>query len=255
MVRIIKRLICIAAFFLISGCATLYNPATGRNELIFIDSNTEVALGKNVMPDVFKKHPLTPDQGLQQRVQDVGRRLVSVSDRQDIEYKFYCLEEKELNAAAYPGGYIIVNKGLASILTDDELAYVLGHETGHVAARHITKKLQSGMAYQMLLTVAFIGIGDRVPGAQGIAQGIDTIHNLVALGYDRHDEYEADKLGAKYAFKSGFNPYGSVSALAKIKQQEGPSWKALEYFRSHPYADERIAALKEYIPTLMSGSH
>lgn len=72
------------------------------------------------------------------------------------------------------------------------------------------------------------------------------------MGYSRKDEYEADRLAAKYALKSGYNPYGSISALEKIKKQEGPNWKIMGYFRSHPYADDRIKVLTDFIPGLPS---
>jgi predicted Zn-dependent protease len=233
------------------GCATLYNSATGKNELIFINSATETAMGRNVQKDLLKKHPLANDPTLQERAQRVGGKVASVSDRKDIVYKFSVLADKELNAMALPGGYIYIYKGLMDIVNDDELAYVLGHETGHVAARHIAKKLQSNMAYQTILNMAFIGVavGTGV-NAQPIALGVDKVYSLIELGYSRQDEYEADRLAAKYAFKSGFNPYAAISALEKIKKQEGPNWKVLGYFRSHPYVEERIKALTGFIPGL-----
>jgi predicted Zn-dependent protease len=131
----------------------------------------------------------------------------------------------------------------------------VGHEVGHVAARHIAKKLQANMAYQLLLGVAFAGFGDSSGGnASNVAQGVDAVYNLVSLSYSRKDEYEADRLGAKYSFKSGFNPWGSLTALEKIKTQEGPNWKVMAYFRTHPYVEDRVAALKVVIPEVEKGA-
>ena len=232
----------------------MYNPATGRNEFIFINSETEVALGKSVIPELIKEHPLSRNLYLEERAEAIGGRLAAVSDRQDITYKFYVLEDKELNAMALPGGFIYINRGLIEILNDDELAYVLGHETGHVAARHIAKKLQANMGYQLILGIAFASVGDGSgESAADIARGVDTVYSLVGLSYSRKDEYEADRLAVKYAFRAGFNSYGSLSALEKIKQEEGPNWKVLEYFRTHPYVDERIKALKDFIPGVIGG--
>lgn len=229
----------------LTGCATLYNPATGRNEFILIDSKTEVAIGRNVIDDLVRRHPLSNDENLQRRIQGIGRHIASVSDRQDIEYEFKVLADKELNALTLPGGFIYINKGLVDKLTDDEIAYVLAHEVGHTAARHIAKKLQANMAYQLLLSVAFASVGSQAgESAADVARGIDTVYNLIGLSYSRKDEFEADKLGAKYVFKAGFNPYACLSALEKIKKSEGPNWKVLRYFRTHPYVDERIEALK-----------
>lgn len=256
MVRI-KRLghtlgICWLVF--LSGCSTLYNPASGKKEFILINSAIEEAIGKNVISEITKDHPVSKDRYLTERVKRIGERLAHASDRQDINYKFSVLEDKELNAMALPGGYIYINSGLAKALNDDELAYVLGHEVGHVALRHIAKKIQSNMAYQLVLGIAFASLGDD-PGksAQDIASGVDTVYNLISLGYSRKDEYEADRLGVKYAARSGFKPDAAISALEKIKKEEGPNWKVLGYFRSHPYADERIAAIKKIISKTKTG--
>ncbi len=235
----------------LAGCATLYNPATGRNEFILIDSKTEVAIGRNVIDDLIRRHPLSDDENLQRRIQRIGRHIASVSDRQDIEYEFKVLADKELNALTLPGGFIYINKGLVDRLTDDEIAYVLAHEVGHTAARHIAKKLQANMAYQLLLSVAFASVGSQAgESAADVARGIDTVYNLIGLSYSRKDEFEADRLGAKYVFKAGFNPYACLSALEKIKKSEGANWKVLRYFRTHPYVDERIEALKVDISNL-----
>lgn len=251
--NIFKKIVIVAMLVSLSGCTTLYNPATGRNELILIDSATEVAIGQRLARELVKRGAISPDISLQERVRAIGNRIAAVSDRQDIEYKFSVLKDKELNALTLPGGFIYVNKGLMDALNDDELAYVLAHETGHVACRHIAKKIQSNMAYQLLLDIAFSGMGSKTASnAQDIARGVDTIYNLIELSYSRKDEYEADRLGVKYAFCAGFDPYAALSALEKIKEGEGLSWKILEYFRTHPYVDERINALKTFIPQLIA---
>lgn len=246
------KIIILFGLVLLCGCATTYNPATGRNEYIFISTETEVNAGKGVQQEVLRQYELSNDAQLKRRVNDLGSRLAGVSDRQDLEYKFYVLEDKSFNAMALPGGFIYVNSGLAKLLNDDELAYVIGHEVSHVAAKHIIKKMQAGMTYQMILAVALVSAGDssRSAAAANAVQGADTIYNLINLGYSRKDEYEADMIGVRYAHKAGFDPYASLSALEKIRQEEGPNWKVLGYFRSHPYADERIEALRKYIPEL-----
>jgi predicted Zn-dependent protease len=232
------------------GCSTIYNPATEKKEFVFIDTDSEIAIGKSVQEEVLIQKKPSKDAALEERVRRIGRRLAAVSDRKDLEYKFYVLEEKELNAMALPGGLIYVNSGLVKILDDDQLAYVIGHEVGHVAARHIAKKIQANLTYQLIFAIASAGMGSDRPVTRSVAVGVDTVYQLASLGYSRKDEYEADKIGARYSYRAGFDPYGALTALEKIKQEEGPNWKALGYFRSHPYADERIAALKKYIPEI-----
>lgn len=246
-----KRLIIVALLLFLPGCATLYNSATGRNEIILINSQTEIAIGRNVSARITKEHAVLSDRKFADRIQAIGARLSEVSDRLDLKYEFFVLADNELNAVSLPGGFIYVNKGLMDALDNDELAFVVGHEIGHVAARHAVKKIQAGMAYQMLLSLAFAGFGNKgAAGAQDIAQSVDTAYNLIQLGYSREDEYLSDKLGVKYAFKAGFNPQASLSSLAKLKTNEGANVKVLGYLRTHPYVDDRIKALKGYISEL-----
>ena len=228
------------------GCATMYNPATGRKEFIFINDETEIAMGRNVVRQIAKETPLWRNSAAQSRVESVGRRIAEVSDRSELNYEFYILDDKELNAMALPGGFVYINRGLLTLVTDDELAFILGHEVGHVAARHSVKKLQSAMGFQLLLTLAFSFAGEKNAQAAGnIAQASDMAYNLISLGYSRQDEYAADTLGVKYASLAGFNPKAAIAALQKIKKAESQSGKVPIYLRSHPYIDDRIKALEK----------
>jgi len=233
------------------GCATIYNPATERNEFIFIDSQTEYAVGKNVVPELLRKHPLCNDPVLKARLTSIGGRIAVVSDRKDIEYNFSVLEDKELNALTLPGGWIYVNRGLMEAFNDDELAYVVAHEVGHVAARHIVKKMQASMAYELILGAALSGAGRRnTNSAKQIAIGVDAVYNLLSLSYSRRDEYEADKLAVKYMQKAGFKARASITALEKLKRQEDTQAGILKYFRTHPYPDDRINFLRKIFPEI-----
>lgn len=250
---IIKKFLLFFLIFFIYGCSTIYNPATKRNEFILINSDTEAAIGKNMVPQLLRESPLLKDQDVQKRAQRIGRNIAFVSHRKDINYEFYVLDDKELNAVTLPGGYIFVNKGLMDALNDDELAFVLGHEAGHVAARHIAKKIQANMAYQAILAAAFASIGDKsAAAAENIAGPLNTAYNLIYLSYSRQDELDADKLGVEYAMYAGYNPYAAITSLEKLKKK-GVEFKIFRYFRTHPYVDERIKILKEYLPGFTSG--
>ncbi len=233
-----------------SGCSTLYNPATGKNEFILISTQAELNIGRNIAAEISKNQALVTEQKSVDRVQTSGRRLSAISERKDIEYQFYILADKELNALSLPGGFIYINKGLLDILNDDELAFVLGHELGHVTAKHAVKKIQSNMAYQMLANIAFAGMGNKTGRLENIAKGANIAYNLIELGYSREDEYEADRLGAKYAFKAGFNPAAALTGLQKLKSNQESGSRLLVYLRTHPYVDDRISALKKFIPGL-----
>jgi predicted Zn-dependent protease len=149
-----------------------------------------------------------------------------------------------------PGGFIYINKGLLDILNDDELAFVLGHELGHVAARHAVKKIQANMAYQMLAGIAFSGMENKAGGLVTLAKSANVAYNLIELGYSRDDEYQSDYLGVKYAFKAGFNPNAALTSLEKLKNNQESKSQLLVYLRTHPYVDDRINSLKKIIPGL-----
>ena len=136
---VFKKLLLILVILCCSGCATVYNPATGRQELILIDTPTEVALGRNVAKGITKEYTLSRDPSRLARLKKIGTKIASVSDRSNLTYHFHAVEDEELNAFALPGGYVYINTGLMDETTDDELACVLGHELGHVAARHSIK--------------------------------------------------------------------------------------------------------------------
>ena len=235
---------------LLSGCATVYNPATQRKEVILINDATEVSLGRNVAAELAKKQKIYRDAADLGRVRWMGRRIALVCDRTNIPYEFNVIDDPELNALSLPGGFVYINKGLLDKLNDDERAFGLWHEVGHVAAKHAVKKVQSGMAFQLIIALALAGAGGKnQEAASSIADASGTVYNLISLGYSRQDEYFADKLGVRYAWRAGFAPGSAITALEKIKQAEQPN-KILGYLRTHPYIEDRIRALRTEIPQI-----
>ena len=161
-----------------------------------------------------------------------------------LDYHFKIVKDKELNAFAIPGGFIYVNKGLMDIATNDELAGVLAHEIGHIAARHSVKRLQAVLGYQIIM-----GIALGISGQQTIGQATDVVFNLVNLGYSRKDELLADRLAVKYSRKSGFNPRGILTFFEKLKKEaekEGPNFN-LVFLSSHPPLEQRIKNIEDEI--------
>jgi len=242
--KINSLIIFILVIFLLTGCVTIYNPATGRKETLLIDTESEVALGRDMDRQIQKKLKILQDPEMQYRLNNIGTRVSAFSDRQDITYHFRIVKDKELNAFAIPGGFIYVNNGLVDMAGDDELACVLAHEIGHIAARHSVKRLQSVMGYQIIASIA-----SRISGNQALIRATNIVFDLVNLGYSRKDEFLADKLSVKYAKKSGFNPYGMVTFFNKLKQEagkKGPNFN-LVFLSSHPPIDERIKNVEKEI--------
>ncbi len=230
--------LCLSIF---SGCATEYNVVTRNEELIYYSTEKEVAIGRSVSKQIEKEFELSKDTLLTKRLEEVGAKVASVSDRKDIVYIFRILDEEEINAFALPGGYVYVNRGLMEKTDDDELACVIGHEIGHINAKHSIKRLQSSYGYTFLMVLA--GFGAKSNEAM---QGVSTIFNTLMLGYSRKDELLADTLGVRYAKKAGFDAKKMISFLEKLHEihTKRPA-REYSYARTHPYTSDRIRIIKQ----------
>lgn len=228
----------------VSGCATVYNPATGNKEYIMIDTQQEVSIGKQVSAELEAKYPLSNDAAQTARVEAIGRKIAAVSDRKDLTYHFKALKNEDVNALSAPGGYVYVNTGLIEKADDDELAAVIAHEVGHIAARHSVQAIQANMATSLISALVFSQVKTKKEVQQASALAV----NVIMLGYSRDDEFEADKLGVRYAYYAGFDPDGMASFLEKMQKEnrENPFDKALVYLRSHPLYSERIEKVRAY---------
>jgi predicted Zn-dependent protease len=235
--------------FGLTGCATVYNPVTAKNELIFIGTQAEVDLGKNITKQISQERKVIKSGGQKDRIESIGKKVAYQSDRKDLEYNFFLIKDKELNAFAVPGGFVYIHSGLADIATDDELACVIGHEIVHIAARHSIKQLQAALGYQLLISVA-LG-AENQETARRIS---DMVFNLSRLGYSRSDENLADKIGIKYAYLAGYKPEAMISFFNKLKEESVKQGGSLpiEIFSSHPDLDKRISLVKEEIKRLES---
>ncbi len=242
--RIFNLIIAVVLVLFLGGCVTVYNPATGRHESLLIDTKSEVSIGRDMDIELKRQMKFSNDLFMDERLQRIGEKVAAASDRQDLEYHFKVIENKELNAFTTPGGFIYVNSGLMERANDDELACVLAHEIGHVAARHTVKKMQTAMGYSILM-----GIASGVNTQQSMLQAVDIVFNLASLGYGRKDEELADKLAVRYARRSGFSPYGMVTFFQKLKKDADRSGRQapLVFLSSHPAIDERIKNVEKEI--------
>ncbi len=226
------------------GCTTEYNLATKQEEVYYYSYTTdkEVLIGKAVSIEVEKQLKLADDPLVQHRVDVIGRKIAAVCDRKDIDYTFKVIDDDEVNAFSLPGGWVYINKGLVDrVANDDELAGVLGHEVGHIVARHSIKKLQAEQAFSILrlLSMAAPQVGDAAAAA-------DLAYLQIMLGYSREDELLADQLGIRYSKLAGYNPRAMVDFL--IKLQDINRHKPLQprsYFKTHPYVPDRIRVVKQ----------
>ncbi len=222
--------------------------------LNFFSQNQEIEMGKSYSSQLNGQLQLVDDRQITQYVEQVGRRLVDSSMRRDLEYRFFVVNTKEINAFALPGGFIYVNRGLIE-LTDNEseLAGVIGHEIGHVVGKHSLKQLSK----KLLLAGITIGAGLAVSAKSkkwgqvvSIAGGVGVF--FASLKYSRDDEREADWLGLTELNKAGYSPWGMVSFFEKLESES--KGRGLPAFLStHPLPRERKANMRQQIADLNVG--
>jgi len=232
--KIIVLFIC--AFWLVS-CAI--NPVTGKKELNLFTEQGEIELGKETDPQIRQQYGLYSSAALSAYVTGVGNRLVPFSHRPKLAYSFQVLDSPVVNAFAVPGGYVYVTRGaLALMNTESELAVVLGHELGHIAARHSIRRMSEMILIQVGLVVAGT-ISKTVAEIAGVASiGIQ----LLYLKFSRDDERQADALGVQYSRAASFNPGQMVNFFASLQKMGDMSGKSSlpGFLSTHPLNDERI---------------
>ncbi len=236
----------VSSVVLISGCSR--NPVTGDKEISLISSSQEIALGVSEYGYMQQAEGgRLSDEKLNAYVQEVGRKLVEVSDREDLPYEFVVLNNSVPNAWSLPGGKIGINRGLLLELNSEaELAAVLAHEIVHSAARHAAKHMERGL----LMAGGVIGLqalmrDNQYEDVAVMAGAVGA--GLISLKYSRMAELQADSYGIKYMAAAGYDPQASVAlqeTFLRLSDQGSPMWIA-GLFATHPPTQERLAANRE----------
>ncbi|HET7203054.1 MAG TPA: M48 family metalloprotease [Steroidobacteraceae bacterium] len=201
-------------FALAGGCAT--NPVTGGKDIVTMSEEQEIELGRKMHPQVLQEYGRYDDEILQQYVNAVGQRIATSSHRPSLQYTFTVLDSADVNAFALPGGYVYVTRGIMAYLNSEaELAAVLGHEIGHVTARHSVRQQTGATAAGVGAMV--VGI---LTGSPDLANVASTAGTALVRGYGRDMELEADKLGAEYLNRIGYEPEEMIDVVRLLKNQE-----------------------------------
>ncbi len=246
-----------AAGAVLPGCSTVQNPVTGRTERTVMDERTEVAEGARQHQQVLADYGAYKDARLQAYVDEVGQRLARHSHRTGLQWHFTVLDSPEVNAFALPGGYVYVTRGIMAYMESEaDLAGVIGHEIGHVTARHGAQRAtRSQTAGLGVLAASVLGAVLESRGVGGAGQLASQLSQNVAAGYvasySREQELQADQLGAEYLARSNYDPKNMVDVIGVLKDQErfqadaaraegrapreGGDWLA-----SHPTSDQRL---------------
>jgi predicted Zn-dependent protease len=239
--------------FLAAGplsCST--NPATGSLELNMLSRDQEIALGVEAAPQFAQEFGGgVTDPALQAYVRRIGADLAAKTegDNPSLPWEFTLLNSKEINAFALPGGKIFFTRGLAERLTSEaEMAGVLGHEVGHVTARHAN----AGMARQGLTSLVISGaasvLTDSAQAAQQWQQIGEQVGGVILLKYSRDQESQADSLGMRYMARCNYNPRAQ-RAVMEVLQQAMSGGRPAEILSTHPYPETRIARIDEALRT------
>ncbi len=250
--RDMLTLLALAGGGLVIGCVT--NPVTGERQLNFMSPEQELAIDQQHAPDqISQDYGRVQDTELQNYVTGVGRGIGRVSHRPAMPYTFNALNANYDNAYAFPGGTIGITRGiLLSIGSESELAALIGHEVGHVSARHTAQR----MSQQTLTGIAVAGLGILLAtqvdsDAMAIALGLGGVAaGLLLAKYSRTDERQADSLGLEYMCKAGHNPQGMISLMDVLRSLNKREPTMIEQmFSSHPMSTERYNAMKHEAQT------
>ncbi len=216
--RVLKRLT-LAAFSVLGLTHCAQNPVSGDRDFVLISEQQEIRMGEQAHRDVLKEYAALDNPALQAYVDAVGQNLARHSHRPALNWHFTVVDSPDVNAFALPGGYVYVTRGIMAYLDSEaELAGVIGHEIGHVTARH-------GVRQQSATTAAGVGaiLGSiLVPGLnnQGGASLLQTLAQAWTAGYGREHELESDRLGAEYLARAGYDPQAMVKVIGVLKNQE-----------------------------------
>ncbi|HET7793406.1 MAG TPA: M48 family metalloprotease [Rhizobacter sp.] len=249
---------------LLAACGTqVVNPVTGQTERSAMTEQDEIAEGKKAHQGVLEEYGAYANPRLQAYVNDIGQKLAKQSHRANLQWTFTVLDSPEINAFALPGGYVYVTRGIMAYLDSEaELAGVIGHEIGHVTARHGAQRAtqQQNASYGVMAANVLGAVLEGVVGVGGISNIANQVSQTAAAGYvasySRDQESQADQLGAEYLARNQYNPQNMVDVIEVLKNQErfaadaakaegkaapsGTSWLA-----SHPSNDKRLADIRQ----------
>ena len=252
----------VAASMLVACGTQVVNPVTGQAERSVMSEQDEIAEGAKGHQQVLQEYGAYANPGLQAYVNDLGQRLARQSHRANLKWTFTVLDSPEINAFALPGGHVYVTRGIMAYLDSEaELAGVIGHEIGHVTARHgaqrATRQQTAGLGVIAATVLGAVLEGAGVGGATDLASQVSqTAAAGYIASYSRDQESQADQLGAEYLVRNRYDPKNMVDVIAVLKNQErfaadvakaegrpaptGGGWLA-----SHPSNDKRLADIQQ----------
>ena len=231
---------------------TSLNPVTGETQRVAMTPEQEIAMGLKAAPEMAAQMGgLSQSAKARELVQRVGAKLLRSSAAANSPYKFsfhVLADSRTVNAFALPGGPIFITEGLLRQLrTEGELAGVLGHEIGHVLARHSSERLAKQQLTQGLISAVVVGSGDYTS-----AQIAQMAGSMINMKYGREDELESDALGLRIAAEAGYDPRAMARVMEVLAKASGGS-RQPEFVSTHPAPENRAARIQEQIAKQFPG--
>ncbi|MCF6247028.1 MAG: M48 family metalloprotease [Desulfobacula sp.] len=233
-----------ASPFMISGCAI--DPVTGKKQLMMVSAKQEIGIDKQNSPHQFSSdYGITQDKAINRYVSDVGKGLLPFVHRPEMPYNFNCVNANYINAYAFPGGTIGISRGILLQLDNEaQLASLIGHELGHINARHSAEQMSKGQLSSILVGGLSIAASTQGSGLGELTQQLGMLgQGLLLSKYSRDNEREADYLGNEYMVRAGYPSAGFVDLMEMLNSlnKEKPSSVQI-LFSTHPMSSERLNA-------------
>jgi predicted Zn-dependent protease len=221
------------------------NPVTGKRELMLLSEADEISLGQQSDQGIIQTYGLYPDQGLNNYVSNIGQSMARISHRPNLKYEFKVMDSPVINAFAVPGGYVYVTRGILAHLNNEaELAGVVGHEIGHITARHSAIQYTRAQLAQLGLGIG-AALSQEIAQYAGLAaQGI----GLLFLKFSRDNERQSDDLGMEYSSRVGYDAREMANlfkTLDRIQSQSGGSGLP-DWLSTHPNPADRIGTIQRH---------
>lgn len=237
----------VGCFALFSYCSSAtYNPVTGEKQYLSMTPSQEIAMGLQAVNQMAAQHGgLHQDPRLQEFLDSVCRKIINNSQASETQWQFEChllADPNQVNAFALPGGQMFITYALFRQLeTEGQLAGVMGHEIGHVVARHSAQRMAKSQLTQGIIQAVLMG-----SESGGVGQMAGMVGKMVNMKYGREDELESDDIGVRFMVDAGYDPH-ALKGVMKILQAASKGSSAPEFFSTHPNPKNRIEKINEAI--------
>lgn len=230
----------LAIILLYNSCAT--NPVTGKKQVVLMSESQEIAMGKEADPQIIAQYGLYEDKSLQAFITEKGKQMAAISHRPKLDYQFRIVDSDIINAFAVPGGYVYFTRGIMAHFNNEaEFAGVLGHEIGHIAARHSVEQQRNAILGQIGIIAGVVLAPDLARFAESASQGL----GLLLLKFGRDAERESDRLGVEYSSKIGYDAKEMAGFFQTLERKSAESGQGElpGFLSTHPNPGDRFVTV------------